>query len=85
MNALSTRTKLMISLSVVLFGLFLFFLFAESQRGKSFVMVPPTDEAQATDDEPVGLHPIMYCAVPSGVLLLLSFVSYKADRRRVGE
>ena len=82
MNALSTRTKLMISLAVVLFGLS---LFAGSQHGKSFFMGQATDQAQGADDRPVTLHPIIYCAVPSGVLLLLSFVSYKADRRRVGE
>jgi hypothetical protein len=82
MNTLSTRTKLMISLAIVLFGLF---LFAESRSGKSFVMGQPTDQAQGSDDDqPAGLHPIIFCAIPSGVLLLLSFVSYKADRRRVG-
>jgi hypothetical protein len=82
MNALSTRTKLMISLAVVLFGLS---LFAGSQHGKSFFMGQATDQAQSADDQPVTLHPVIYCAVPSGVLLLLSFVSYKADKRRVGD
>jgi hypothetical protein len=75
MNTLSTRTKLMASLAVALFVLF---LFAESTRAQHLLW--------ANDDNAmgVGLLPIVCFAVPSGILLLLSFVSYKADRRRVG-
>jgi len=82
MNTLSTRTKLVFSVAIVLFGLF---LFAESERGERFVTGQPSDDSQVQDDQSagLGLHPLIYCAVPSGVLLLLSLVSYKADRRRV--
>jgi hypothetical protein len=75
MNTLSTRTKLMISLAVVLFVLF---LFGESSRAQHFLW--------ANDDNAmgIGLLPIVCFALPSGVLLLLSLVSYRADRRRVG-
>lgn len=83
MNILSTRTKLLISLAVALFVLF---LFGETSRGQRFLNGPPSQDSVAADDQPVGagLAPIVYGAVPSGVLLLLSLVSYKADRRRVG-
>ena len=82
MNTLSTRTKLLFSVAIVLFGLF---LFAESERGERFVTGQPSEDSQAEEEEfDLGLHSLIYCAVPSGVLLLLSLVSYKADRRRVG-
>jgi len=73
MNTLSTRTKLMASLAVALFVLF---LFGETASGRHFLW---SNEPTARG---IGLMPILYCAVPSGVLLLLSLVSYKADRRR---
>jgi hypothetical protein len=73
MNTLSTRTKLMFSIAVTLFVLF---LFGESSRGQRFL----TGDQQTG----AGLEPFVYCAVPGGVLLILSFASYKADRRRVG-
>lgn len=73
MNNLTTRTKLMISLAVALFALF---LFGETSRGQRVLW--------AGGDGTIGIMPILYCGVPSGVLLLLSLLSYKADRRRVG-
>jgi hypothetical protein len=72
MNTLSTRTKLMFSLAV---ALFIVFLFGESSRAQNFLWA--SDNAMGA-----GLLPIVCFALPSGVLLLLSFVSYKADRRR---
>ena len=74
MNNLSTRTKLMISLAVVLF---IVFLFGESTRAQHFLW--SSDNAMGA-----GLLPIVCFGLPSGVLLLLSFASYKADRRRLG-
>ena len=81
MRDLGTRTKLLFSLAIVLFGLF---LFAESDRGRRFLLGQP-DDTQTYEDRYRGaeLQPFVYYAVPSGVLLLLSLVSYKADRRRV--
>jgi hypothetical protein len=76
MKHLGTRTKLLLSLAVVLFGMF---LFAETSRGERFLTGPPSDDQAISS----GLAPIVYCAVPGCVLLLLSFLSYKADRRRV--
>ena len=73
MNTLGTRTKLLISLAIALFVLF---LFGETTPGEHLLW--------ANDGSGLNLMPIIYCAVPSGVLLLLSLVSYRADRRRVG-
>lgn len=78
MNTLSVRTKLMASLAMVLF---LMFLFGETTRGQCFLTGPPSDMT-ADQSRSADLQPIVYCAVPSAVLLLLSLVSYKADRRR---
>ena len=83
MNTLGLRTKLLISFAITLFVLF---LFGESSRGRRFLMGQPSNNPWVNNDKAMGvsLAPIVYCAVPSGVLLMLSLVSYKADRRRVG-
>ena len=72
MNNLSTRTKLMASLAVALCALF---VFAESSHAQHLLL--SSDNAMGS-----GLLPIVCFALPGGVLLLLSFASYRADRRR---
>jgi hypothetical protein len=76
------RTKLLFSFAVLLFILF---LAGESDTGQRFLIGQPSDDHWARDDQYMGagLAPFFYCAVPGGVLLLLSLVSYKAEGRRV--
>lgn len=83
MTHLGIRTKLLFSLAILLFILF---LAGESQAGRRFLRGTPSENPTVYADQygDTGIIPFIYCAVPSGVLLLLSLVSYKADRRRVG-
>jgi len=83
MNTLGLRTKLLLSLAVVLF---LLFLAGESDAGQRFLRGTPSENPTVYQDQygSAGVMPFVYCAVPGVVLLLLSLVSYKADKRRVG-
>src|SRR6185437_6217516 len=83
MNTLGLRTKLLLTLATVLFILF---LAGESDAGQRLLREQPSENPTANEEQYVGgrIAPFVYCAVPGGVLLLLSLVSYKADRRRVG-
>ncbi len=81
MRHLGIRTKLLFSVAIVLFILF---VAGESDAGQRFLRQP--SENPTVYEEQHGsarIMPFVYCAVPSGVLLLLSFISYTADRRRV--
>jgi hypothetical protein len=83
MNTLGLRTKLLFTFATILFILF---LAGESDAGQRLLRGEPSENPTVYQDQygSAGIMPLVYCAVPSGVLLLLSLVSYKADRRRVG-
>ena len=83
MNTLGLRTKLLFSVAIVLFILF---LGGESDAGQRLIRGQPSENPEVYEDQygSARIMPFVYGAVPSGVLLLLSLVSYKADRRRVG-
>jgi len=83
MNTLGTSTKLLLSLATLMFILF---VAGESDAGQHFLRGQPSENPAVYEEQYAGgrIIPFVYCAVPSGVLLLLSLVSYKADRRRVG-
>ena len=83
MRYLGTRTKLLLSVAIVLFILF---VAGESDAGQRLIRGQPSENPTVYEDQygSAEIMPFVYCAVPSGVLLLLSLVSYKADRRRVG-
>jgi len=82
MSTLGIRTKLLFSLAIFLFVLF---LAGETNAGQRFLRGTPSENPSVYADQygGSGIMPLVYCAVPAGVLLLLSLVSYKADRRRV--
>ena len=82
MSTLGTRTKLLFTLAIFLFVMF---LVGETNAGQRFLRGTPSENPSVYADQygSSGIMPLVYCAVPSGVLLLLSLVSYKADRRRV--
>jgi hypothetical protein len=81
MKRLSTRTKLLVCATAALLVLF---LIGESDWGQHFLIGKASDDHWVRDDQYMGagLAPIVYCAVPGGVLLIVSLVSYGADRRR---
>lgn len=83
MNALGLRTKTLFTLATVLFILF---LVGESDAGQRLLRGQPSENPMVYADQYASaeIMPIVYCAVPGMVLLLLSLISYKADRRRVG-
>ena len=83
MRDLGIRTKLLFSVAIVLFILF---VAGESDAGQRFLRGQPSENPTVYEEQhgSARIMPFVYCAVPSGVLLMLSFISYTADRRRVG-
>lgn len=82
MNSLGLRTKLLLSFAIFFLVLF---IAGESDAGQRFLRGSSSDNASASEDQPGnhGFLPLVYCAVPSAVLLLLSLGSYRADRHRM--
>jgi hypothetical protein len=82
MRSLGIRTKLLFSVAIFLF---IMFVAGESDAGQRLLRGQPSENSTTYEDQYAGgrIVPFIYCAVPSGVLLLLSFISYTADKRRV--
>jgi hypothetical protein len=82
MRSLGTRTRLLFSVAIVLF---IMFVVGESDAGQRLLRGEPSENPTVYEDQygSARIMPFVYCAVPSGVLLLLSLVSYSADKRRV--
>ena len=83
MRHLGIRTKLLFSVAIVLFILF---VAGESDAGQRLLRGQPSENPTVYQDQygSARIMPFVYCAVPSGVLLLLSLISYTTDRRRLG-